>query len=160
MVGILPDADGVGVVLGVLTGSWERAQQWYGDWHHVLGHSLVAAVVVAVAIGCWCRAPRAAALALVTFHLHLVCDVIGSRGPDGYAWPIPYLAPFHAWEWTWDGQWALNAWPNTLITAIALVTSIILAIGRGRWMTELVSPAWDARVVEVFRRRLAPRRAD
>jgi hypothetical protein len=48
-------------------------------------------------------------------------DLVGSRGPAGYQWPIPYLLPFsNSWHWTWKGQWALNAWPNILITIIAV----------------------------------------
>jgi len=157
MAGILPDADGVGLVLGLACGSWDLAQHWYAAWHHAIGHNLLAAVVVAVAIGAWCRSWRAGALALVTFHLHLLCDVIGSRGPDGYQWPIPYLTPFSAWGWTWDGQWPLNAWQNTVITALALGLSLVLAVRRGRWLTELLSVRWDAAVVEVLRRRLGRR---
>lgn len=35
-----------------------------------------------------------AGLAFLSFHIHLVEDTLGSRGPDGYQWPIPYLAAF------------------------------------------------------------------
>ena len=112
---------------------------------------------MAGAIGLWCRSWRTAELALVSLHIHFLGDVIGSRGPDGYQWPIPYLAPFHDWQWAWDGQWALNAWQNTVITLAAIVVSIILAVRRGRWVTEVVSARFDAAVVAVFRRRLARR---
>ena len=157
LAGVLPDLDGIGVVAGLLCGSWELAQRWYGEWHHAIGHNLLAALVMAGAIGLWCRSWRTAGLALVSLHIHLLGDVIGSRGPDGYQWPIPYLVPFHDWQWTWDGQWALNAWQNTVITLAAIVVSIILAVRRGRWVTEVVSARFDAAVVAVFRRRLARR---
>jgi hypothetical protein len=152
--GVLPDADGLGLVAGLLTGSWDRAQAWFAAWHHIVLHNLLAGLVAAVAIGLWCRSWRTAGLVLASFHLHLLGDVVGSRGPDGYDWPIPYLAPFHGWQWTWDGQWALNAWPNTLITLIAIVVSLVLAVRRGRWITELLSRRLDVAVVAVLRRRL------
>jgi len=37
---------------------------------------------------------KVALLAFVSFHLHLAEDILGSRGPDGYQWPIRYLKPF------------------------------------------------------------------
>lgn len=81
---------------------------------------------------------------LISFHLHLLCDVLGSRGPDGYQWPIPYLLPFSkAWQWTWQGQWALNAWPNLLITMLAIAVTFYLAWQRGYSPLELISKKID-----------------
>jgi hypothetical protein len=66
-------------------------------------------------------------LVLVVFHLHLLGDIVGSRGPDGYQWPIPYLYPFSdRWKLIWAGQWELNAWPNILITLLLMVASIYI----------------------------------
>ena len=51
-----------------------------------------------------------ALLVFISFHLHLLCDLIGARGPDGDQWPIPYLKPFsNSVQLAWHGQWALNA---------------------------------------------------
>jgi hypothetical protein len=69
-----------------------------------------------------------AALVFVSFHLHLLFDLIGSRGPDGYQWPIPYLKPFsNAAQLTWHGQWALNAWQNLAITVLLLLATLWIA---------------------------------
>ena len=75
-----------------------------------------------------------AGLVCLTFHLHLLCDVAGSKGPDGSQWPIPYLEPFSdAIQWAWSGQWELNAWPNVTLTLLLLGGSGVLAVRRG-WL--------------------------
>lgn len=57
----------------------------------------------------------AAVCAFLTVILHIVCDLIGSRGPDGYDWPIFYLYPVNVtYSLSWAGQWQLNAWPTPL----------------------------------------------
>ncbi len=150
--GMLPDADGLGLVAGLLTGSWDRAQMWFSEYHHVLFHNGCTGVVAAVLAGLWCRNAVVGFACLLTFHLHLLCDVVGARGPDGYQWPIPYGVPFtNEWSWTWSGEWALNAWPNTLITAVALVTSIWLAHRRGYWFLDLFNRHYDRRVLALLR---------
>lgn len=95
LAGLVPDIDGIGIVAEVLTQQSDRPLTWWTDYHHMLGHNLsfslvVAAVSVALATKRW----KTAALAFLTFHLHLLCDLVGARGPDGYQWPIPYLLPF------------------------------------------------------------------
>ena len=65
---------------------------------------------------------RAAVLCLIVFHLHLLCDLIGSRGPSAVdLWPIFYFGPFSKDPmWLWKGQWPLDAWPNPVFFAIAI----------------------------------------
>ena len=71
---------------------------------------------------------KTAALVFLSFHLHLLCDLAGSRGPDGDSWPIPYLKPLsNAVQLSWRGQWALNAWQNIII--IIAMLSLTLWIG-------------------------------
>ena len=56
------------------------------------------------------------------FHLHLLCDIVGSKGPDGYQWPIPYLSPlYREINLSVPWQWELNAWQNILIAIIFFV---------------------------------------
>ena len=64
------------------------------------------------------RKLRAALLAVLVFHLHLLCDFVGSRGPDPVdLWPIFYFGPFDKNPmWIWKGQLPLDAWPNRLLT--------------------------------------------
>ena len=100
------------------------------------------------------RKGMTALLVFLSFHLHLFCDIIGARGPDGDQWPIPYLEPFsHLPRLIWSGQWALNAWPNMLITAILLALALRWAWQRGYSPLEMVSAKADAVFVETLRRR-------
>ena len=95
-------------------------------------------------------------LALAAFHLHLLGDLVGSKGPEGYQWPIPYLLPFSdRWQITWNGQWELNAWPNILLTAIFLVVTIYLACKRGYSPLELISKRLDDAFVAALRKRFS-----
>jgi LexA-binding, inner membrane-associated putative hydrolase len=95
-----------------------------------------------------------ALLVLLSFHLHLLCDLIGARGPDGYQWPIPYLKPFSsAWQLTWHGQWALNAWQNFVITGLLLLATFWIARKYGSSPVELMSQRWNRECVDALRQR-------
>lgn len=100
------------------------------------------------------RALVCALLVLLSFHLHLLGDLLGSAGPDGSIWPIPYLQPFSARELAWSGQWGLASWQNVSLTAALLAACAVLGARRGRTLLEAVSARADAAVVEVLRRRL------
>jgi membrane-bound metal-dependent hydrolase YbcI (DUF457 family) len=127
---------------------------WFSLYHHSL-HNLVFAVIVAVlAFALATRRRTTAALVLLSFHLHLFEDVIGSRGPDGDQWPIPYLAPFSsAIQLTWRGQWSLNAWPNVVLTVSLLLVTFWLAWWRGFSPLEIISAKADGALVAALRRR-------
>src|SRR2546421_3013149 len=120
-------------------------------WDTISGFSLLATILCLVlARQRW----KTAGLAFVSFHLHLVCDLIGARGPEGEQWPIPYLLPFsNHWQLSWHGQWALNAWPNVVLTAIALLSAIYLAWRRGFSPLEIFSVRGDKIFVEALRSR-------
>ena len=154
LAGLAPDIDGLGIVVQVATANSERPLEWFSLYHHRLAHNVLAAALCILL--CWWlsgRNLRVAVLACVAFHLHLLCDLIGARGPDGYQWPIPYLLPFsEAWQWTWSGQWQLNAPPNVIITVVVLAITGFMACQRGFSPVELVSPTADTRVVATLRR--------
>jgi inner membrane protein len=79
---------------------------------------------------------------------------VGARGPDGYQWPIPYLSPFSdVWQLTWSGQWALNAWPNLLLTGLLLALTGYLTWQRGYSPLEPISPRADHVLVSTLRDR-------
>ncbi len=130
----------------------------------MLGHNvLFAGIVTAAAFALVDRGKsvgrRAAIAGLVclTFHLHLLCDVAGSKGPDGSQWAIPYLEPFSdAVQWTWSGQWELNAWPNLVLTGALILLAGVFAVRRGRSFLEIASTRLDAVVVQTLRQRFAP----
>jgi hypothetical protein len=126
---------------------------WWSEYHHVLCHNIgfgLALSLAAAALGV--RRWITASLALLAFHVHLLADLVGSRGPDGYSWPIAYLLPFsNRWHWGWEGQWALNAWPNILITILLLAWMLYLAWARGYSPLEFVSPKADSALVRTLR---------
>jgi hypothetical protein len=155
LAGVAPDLDGLGIVAELLTRRSKNPLLWWSEYHHVAGHNLGFGLVVAfVAFLLAIRRWEAAGLALLSFHLHLLEDLAGSRGPDGDQWPIPYLLPFsHRWEWTWGGQWELNAWPNFVVMGAALALTFYLAWRRGRSPLEMFSRSADKAFVEALRRR-------
>src|SRR5260370_42396378 len=101
LAGVVPDIDGLGIVAEYLTRNSRHPLEWFSAYHHSL-HSLpfavvAAAVTFALATQRW----KAASLAFLSFHIHLLEDLVGSRGPDGCQCPIPYLTPFSlTWELT------------------------------------------------------------
>ena len=153
--GVIPDVDGFGMITDFLTRNSAQPTEWWGEFHHVLAHNL--GFGLGVGIAAFCLSTRrwvAASLALVSFHLHLVGDLIGARGPDGDQWPIPYLSPFvRDWELTWEGQWALNAWPNFVITGVLLLLTFYLAWRRAFSPLEMVSARTDRTFVKALRDR-------
>ena len=157
LAGVAPDLDGLGIVPEWLTRNSSHPLNWFSEYHHTLGHNLGFAIVV-TGVSCLIASRgwklKAALFACLTFHLHLFCDLIGARGPEGEQWPIPYLAPFsQAWQWSWHGQWALNAWPNFVITFAALGATFYLAWKRGFSPLETFSRKADTMFVAALRNR-------
>jgi hypothetical protein len=92
---------------------------------------------------------------LAIIHLHLLCDLIGSRGPDPYdIWPIYYLAPFSE-ELTlqWQGQWALDAWPNMVVTGLLIAYVLYRTVAFGRSPVSMFSMKVNIAVTETLRKR-------
>jgi hypothetical protein len=155
LAGIAADADGIGIVAEWATRESDTPLLWWSEYHHVLAHNLtfgviVAAVGAAVAV----RKILTPVMILLSFHIHLLGDLVGARGPEGYQWPIPYLYPFsEAMNLTWDGQWALNAWPNFAITAAAIAVVFYMGWKKGATPLEMVSPGANRAFVQAVRRR-------
>jgi inner membrane protein len=139
---VIPDLDGLGIIPELITRNSSHSLAWFSEYHHLLLHNLAAALTICgvMAIAAKHRL-KVLWLALLSYHLHLLGDVLGSRGPDGYQWPIPYLHPFSKWEWSWKGQWDLASWQNLLITVALLAASYVVI------RTKRISP------VEVFSKR-------
>jgi hypothetical protein len=151
---VVPDVDGLGIVAEVATRHSAHPLLWFSQYHHSL-HNLSFAVVVSLAASFLATEKwKTSLLCFLGFHLHLLEDLAGSRGPDGDQWPIPYLAPWSlAAQWAWRGQWALNAWPNFALTVSLLAGTLYLAWVRGYSPLELVSRRADQAVVGAMRRR-------
>src|ERR1700686_2986543 len=155
LAGVAPDIDGLGIVAEYLTRNSRHPLEWFSTYHHAL-HSLPFSVVVAAGPFTFAnRRSKTASLAFLSFHVHLLEDLLGSRGPEGYQWPIPYFMPFSpACELTWRGQWALNAWPNFAITISMLLLTFYLAWKREFSPLEMVSLKADAAFVAALRTRI------
>lgn len=153
LAGVIPDLDAIGAIPQLLTTHSAHPVYWGSDYHHVVGHNLAAATVVAGLVALLSeRRALAGALAFGTFHLHLLCDLVGSRGGDGYTWPMNYLFPFtDRVQLSWSGQWELDAWPNIAITAATIVVTLGLAAVRGFGPLEIVWPTGDRALVRVAR---------
>ncbi len=158
--GVAPDLDGLGVVVDLANRALGRPDSdWFGAWHHVLFHGAFGAGLM-VALAWMLGVKRASDLGCVflSFHLHLLCDFFGSRGPvPADIWPIHYLAPFtKAWTVSFAHQWALNAWPNMLFTILLIAWSLYRAVQAGLSPVSVIHPGWDVMVVEALRARLKP----
>ncbi len=155
LAGVLPDFDGLGIVVDLARGT-HPAVGLYAEYHHVLGHNLAAAAIAgAFALAVAHRRALCAALVFLSFHLHLLGDLVGSAGPERSIWTLSYLWPFSDQAFAWQGQWELNAWPNILVTVLLLALILALGVRRGRTPVELVSLRADAAVVDTLRRRFA-----
>jgi len=147
--GVAPDLDGLSLLGG---------QEAYATWHHVLSHGALAAGLICgglatLGVQRW----RTFLLALGAFHLHLLCDLVGSGdfALGGSGWPLLYLWPFSRLELSWSGQWDLVSWQNTLVGLAATVACVLTAASPlQRTAVELFSTRADAAVVETVRRRL------
>ena len=153
---VAPDIDGLGLVPELITRNSAHPLLWFSEYHHALHTLWFAVVVSALTASVATRRWKAAGLAFLAFHLHLLCDLVGSRGPDGYTWPIPYLRPFSdRWQWNWQGQWALNSWENLTITLVLLAITLAIIQRYGRSPVELFSSRADRIVVAAIRYRLS-----
>ena len=151
---VIPDVDGFGILPEMLTRGTSHEVFWWTEYHHTLCHNLLSAIVYTAIAACIAHARwRTAIMAFISFHLHLLGDVIGARGPDGYQWPIPYWLPFSEHQWSWSGQWALNAWQNFAITIPLLIFTLWLAWRAARSPLEIVSRRADSAVVSALRHR-------
>ncbi len=156
---VAPDVDGLGIIPELLTRNSAHPLLWFTLYHHSLHNLAFALTVATVAFALAKRKWMTGLLALTSFHLHLLEDVLGSRGPDGYQWPIPYLEPFSSsLQLAWRGEWGLNAWPNVAITIALLVVTFWLAWGRGFSPLEMIWPKADTAFVRALRQRF-PRAA-
>lgn len=160
LAGTIPDSDGIGLLWDLFTSLSSGGDPVYwARYHHVVGHNLVFCLAVVICTGFFAtRRALACAAALLAFHLHLLCDLAGSRGPDQF-WSIPYLLPFsHSWDFVWSGQWPLNSWQNLVITATVLAYCCYAAWARGISPVEVFSEKANRAFVDALRTRFGVRR--
>lgn len=157
LAGVLPDVDGFGMILDVvksLASGQEITFHNYQKFHHLWLHGWPAALFLATVLTCFAeRRWRVAFWCLVTFHLHLLCDLLGSRGPSvADLWPICYGEPFFRDPvWFWKGQWRLDGWQNLSVFLMVFLLSLWLAVRQGYSFVEVLSVRFDDRFVKVLR---------
>jgi membrane-bound metal-dependent hydrolase YbcI (DUF457 family) len=112
--GVLPDLDGVGIL-------WSETA--YATVHRAAGHGLVFIVLWTLVVVRYAERPvRTTALALLSFHLHLLLDAVGTGGlPIRYFWPLSDAG------WTYAGRWTLASWPNAVVMAVTLLGVLLVA---------------------------------
>lgn len=158
LAGVLPDADGLGILVdwtkALMTGK-ATTYAYYQHYHHLLLHGWPAAILIAAILAAGGKSRMRVALGcLVTFHLHLLCDLIGSRGPAPTdLWPICYSEPlFRHPIWFWKNQWKLDGWQNQLVFLGVFATALGMAIQRGYSCVGVFSQRADAVFVGVLRK--------
>src|SRR5262245_741695 len=102
LAGLVLDLDGVGIL-------WSESA--YAATHRAAGHCLLFGVLVVAGVMLWADSPwKTGVLAAISFHLHLVLDVVGTGGL-----PIRYLWPFTDWGVTYRDHWVLASWQNGVV---------------------------------------------
>lgn len=156
--GLASDLDGLGAVVDLGNRALGRPDSfWYSQFHHQLLHGIFGSVVLAAAFAfAATRRSRVFVLVLAVTHLHFLLDFVGSRGPDAAdIWPIHYLAPFsQRLTFAWEGQWALNSWPNIAFTLALITFAFYRAATAGTSPVSLFSQRGHLAFVEAVRRRV------
>jgi inner membrane protein len=156
LAGILPDADGLGLLIDLPNRFFFHKEAFfYPQYHHWLLHGVLGGVFTAVLLTCFARQHlRVALLAFAVFHLHLLCDLVGSRGPaPNDLWPIFYFGPFSTRPmWMWHGQWRLDGWQNRFITIALFLWALWLAARRDDSVVGVFNRRADAAFVGVLRK--------
>jgi hypothetical protein len=156
LAGVAPDFDGLGIIIDIAKGSFSTGNAWYyPTYHHWLAHGLPGGLVISVLLALIARRHwRVFWLAMLTFHLHLLFDLAGSRGPDaGDLWPIYYFGPISQHPmWIWKHQWRLDGWQNQVIFVVLFAWALWLGIKNGESFVAFLNRRWDAIFVGVLRK--------
>ena len=153
--GLAPDLDGLGIVIDFATRTLGLPEtDYYQSFHRMYGHGLPAALLLCAVVGmCGVDKVRVALCAFIAIHLHLLCDLVGSRGagPEDI-WSVFYLAPISLRpELSWHGQWPLIGWQNMLISVALLAVIMVRATRTGYSPLVLVSARADRAFVATLR---------
>lgn len=149
--GVAPDLDGIGIVSDKILGTTD----FYIKYHHYLGHSFFSALFIATIASLISKTQKITVwfLSFVVVHVHIICDVIGSKGPDGYHWPIYYLYPINSkLGLTWQHQWELNAWQNKLIIGIMLIICVYYANKKRITFFEVFSKSLEETAFNMYKK--------
>jgi len=156
LAGVLPDADSLGLIVDSANRMLgHRETLFYEHYHHFLLHGIFGGLVIATLLAGFARHRwRVLLLALLVFHVHLLCDIVGSRGPEPFdLWPLFYLGPFSKEPmWIWKGQWQLDAWPNRILSVVMFLWSLKIAVRLGYSFVGVFNRRLDEMFVAVLRK--------
>jgi LexA-binding, inner membrane-associated putative hydrolase len=126
--GLAPDIDGLSILGG---------KEMFAKWHHVLAHGITAAIITTSCVFFLAhRRVKTALAAFIAFHIHLLCDLLGS----GTDWHMAYLYPFSDKYFYTIYGWQLNSWQNAVITAVAIGFTIAVGVKYKRTFAESFLP--------------------
>ena len=148
LAGFSPDIDGLGLIFDRIG----NTSSLYLNYHHVICHGIFWALIASIVSSLVVKTQRLATgiMAFTVVHFHILADIAGSKGPDGYQWPINYLGPFsNSVMLEWSGQWELNAWPNFAFTGILLIACFIQAKKQGYSAFEIIPGSFDKEVFKL-----------
>lgn len=149
LAGVSPDLDGLGLIIDKMTSS----TNFYSQFHHYIGHSIFSAFFISTVMTLLAKSQRGIVflLSFVLIHMHILFDVIGSKGPDGYQWPIYYFYPLNSeYGLTWSGQWELNAWQNNVVMLFLLLGSVYYAVTKKITFLEVFSKRLNQEVFIMY----------
>jgi hypothetical protein len=154
--GLMPDLDGLGIVVDFATRTLGLPEtDYYQAFHRLYGHGLPAAIVITLIAAAFANDRlRVALSAFVAVHLHLLCDLLGSRGSGADdIWGVFYLSPLSMQpELAWKGQWPLVGWQNVAISAVQLGVILWRATSTGYSPLRLLSERGDRELVTTLRK--------
>jgi inner membrane protein len=130
------DVDGLSIIGG---------RRMYQDWHHVVGHNLFFAVLLAGALAAFSTHRfKAFWVYLGLAHLHLVLDWFGS----GPLWGIYYLWPASREHLRYfEGAWEFSSWQNYLTAGMFLGWTVLIGVYLRRTPLEVIMPELDWKLV-------------
>lgn len=156
LAGILPDLDGLGLLVDGLSRLFGfRGTHYYASYHHYLLHGALGGIGLALVLALLAHDRwRVTLLALAVFHLHLLCDFVGSRGPAPEdLWAIFYFGPLDRDPmWIWKGQWRLDGRQNRWLAVAAFGLNLWLALRFGHSFVGVFNRRLDAVFVGVLRK--------
>jgi inner membrane protein len=144
--GVAPDLDGLSILAG---------PEAYGRWHHVLTHGLAAGLLIGTLLSYWGKdRMKVWWLSLCAFHVHLLCDLLGS----GASWPMQYFWPLSETMYGTSFGCELDSWQNWVVAIGAILLCGSIAVRRGYSVAEAFLPKTvDYAIVATLRRRFCPR---
>jgi len=153
---VIPDLDGIGLPIDWIGRALGFEWSFYEQFHRVALHGLPGAILFAVLVALTADEKRRATIwAFLSFHLHLLGDILGSRGSNPEdIWPIHYLEPLAGTiTFSWAGQWPLTSWQNTTLTIALMMYALVLTVRHGHSPVSLFSKRADKVFVETLRAR-------